>query len=285
MRENILPNGLSRCNWCLIANVVLAVALLAGCATPAALAPAAAAPAPAPVVVFAAASLTEAFNEIGAAFTAETGTPVTFNFAGSQQLRAQLEQGAAADVLASANKKEMTAAVASGLIVPGAEQIFARNRLVVIFPRANPGGVVTLADLAKPGLKLVLADKSAPVGQYSLDMLDKMGADPAFGADFKERVLENVVSYEQNVKAVVSKAQLGEADAGVAYATDVTRDAREKVSALDVPDAFNQIVAYPIAALAKSENAGAAAKFVAFVRADAGQAILARHGFLSAGAK
>ncbi len=193
--------------------------------------------APRPLAVFAAASLTEAFKELGAAFTAETGIGVTFNFAGSQQLRAQLEQGAEGDVFASANEKEMAAAVASGLVVTGAPRVFAHNRLVAIFPKSNPAGIAGLADLAKPGVRLVVSDKAVPLGQYTLVMLDKMSGDSAFGADFKRRVLGNVVSYEQNVKAVVSKVRLGEADAGVVYATDVTPAASAEVAALAVPDA------------------------------------------------
>ena len=260
--------------------LALALAALAGCA--AALPPRPDAVSAPPISVFAAASLTGAFKEIGARFTADTGIPVTFNFAASQQLRGQLEQGAQADVFASANMKEMTAAIAAGLVEDGAGQVFARNRLVVIYPKANPGGVGGLADLAKPGLKFVIADKAVPVGQYSLDMLGKISGDTAFGSDFRERALANVVSYEQNVKAVVTKVQLGEADAGVVYATDVTPDAAEKVGALSVPDAFNQIAAYPIAALAKSSHPTGAARFVAFVLSEEGQATLARHGFIGA---
>jgi molybdate transport system substrate-binding protein len=280
---------LSRRWWRSVAAAALIILVLAACGAPApgraaakGSATAAAPPQPAsPIAVFAAASLTAAFNEIGAQFTSETGIPVVFNFAGSQQLRGQLEQGADADVFASANRKEMTAAVDSGLVGGGSEKIFARNRLVVIYPKANPGGIQALPDLAKPGLKLVVADKAVPVGQYSLELFDKMSKDPAFGADFAARVLKNVVSYEQNVKAVVSKVQLGEADAGVVYATDVTGDAREKVSALEVPDAFNQAAEYPLAVLAQSKQPASAAGFAAYVLSDAGQAILARHGFLA----
>jgi molybdate transport system substrate-binding protein len=241
--------------------------------------------APAPLSVFAAASLTDAFKDLGAQFTAETGIPVQFNLAGSQQLRAQLEQGAAADVFASASEKEMEAAIAAGLVAAGAEQVFARNRLVVILPKANPAGVASLADLAKPGLKLVIADQAVPVGQYTREMLDKMSLDAGFGPDFGARALANVVSYEQNVKAVVSKVQLGEADAGVAYLTDVTPEAAEKVSALAVPDAFNRVAAYPIAPLAKSQAASAAAEFVRYALSEAGQAVLERHGFGAAAGK
>ncbi len=256
------------------------VLTLAGCGG----GPGQAAPAEPAIVVFAAASLTDAFKELGAAFTGQTGIPVTFNFAGSQQLRGQLEQGAAADVFASANVKEMEGALGSGLVQAGAARVFARNRLIVIRPRANRVQVTSLADLGRPGVKLVLADKAVPVGQYALDMLDKLAQDATYGPDFKARVLANVVSYEQNVKAVVSKVQLGEADAGVVYATDAAA-AGERLTTVAVPDAYNQVARYPIALLSKSQQAASASKFVAFVLSEAGQRILAQHGFVGAPAQ
>lgn len=253
------------------------LSLVAGCAAPPPAAPARS------LTVFAAASLTDAFKELAAQFATETGIPVTFNFAGSQQLRAQLEQGADADVFASANNKEMSAAIGSGLVITGTPQVFAHNRLVVIFPKANPGGITSLGDLAKPRVKLVVADKTVPVGQYSLDMFDKMSQDVAFGDGFQTRVAGNVVSYEQNVKSVLSKVQLGEADAGVVYATDITPGASEQVSWLDVPDLFNQVATYPIATLANTKNGESAARFVAYVLSEKGQAILSEYGFAKAG--
>lgn len=249
-------------------------------------APPTSAPAPTQeeLVVFAAASLTESFTELGKLFeAANPGARVIFNFAGSQQLRSQLEQGAPADVFASANKKEMDAAIAASLIISGTQQTFARNRLVVIYPKANPGGIETLADLARPGLKLVIADKAVPVGQYTLDMLDKMSKDPAFGADFGANVLKNVVSMEQDVKAVVAKVQLGEADAGVVYSTDVASAAGD-VTPLEVPDQFNQLASYPIAVLEKAPLPDLAQKFVDLVLSDEGQAVLTSYGFISPGA-
>ena len=167
------------------------------------------------IIVLAAASLTEPFTEIGQLFEQQhPGAKVRFNFAGSQQLAQQLVSGAPADVFASANPDQMQAAVQAGRILPDAPQIFAGNRLVVIIPADNPGGLQTLADLAKPGLQVVLAAKEVPVGQYTLSFLEKASHDPAFGADYSAAVLQNVVSYENNVKAVLTKVQLGEADAG-----------------------------------------------------------------------
>lgn len=232
------------------------------------------------LIVFAAASLTESFKELGQQFeAAHPGAKVVFNFAGSQQLRAQLEQGAPADVFASANTKEMNGAIQSSLIVSGTQQAFARNRLIVIYPKDNPGQVETLADLAKPGLKLVVADKAVPVGQYTLDMLAKMSKDPAYGPHFADQVQKNVVSLEQDVKAVVAKVRLGEADAGVVYATDASA-AGGDVTALQIPDQFNQLATYPIAALTKAPQADLAQQFIDLVLSDQGQQVLQKFGFL-----
>ncbi|HEX2979760.1 MAG TPA: molybdate ABC transporter substrate-binding protein, partial [Anaerolineaceae bacterium] len=211
---------------------ILAALLLSACtpqatpaATPVTALPTQTAPAVAPaedpnaaqtLTILAAASLTESFTELGDLFEAQNaGVTVQISFAGSQQLAQQLEQGAPADVFASASKKYMEAAVESKRVNADAAQAFVKNRLVVIFPKDNPGEIAALVDLAKPGLKLDLADKSVPVGQYSLDFLDKASQDAGFDSQFRDSVLKNVVSYEDNVKAVVTKIALGEADAGI----------------------------------------------------------------------
>ena len=233
------------------------------------------------LTVFAAASLTESFGELGRQFeAARPGVEVLINFAGSQQLRAQLEQGARADVFAPANTTEMNAAIDSKLVVSGTQKTFALNRLVVIFPKDNPGKITALADLARPGLKLVVADKAVPVGRYTLDMLAGMSRDPSYGADFAGRVQANFVSHENDVKAVVAKVRLGEADAGVVYSTDVTAAAAQDVTPLAIPDRFNRLATYPIAALAGAPQPDLARQFVDLVLSDAGQALLARYGFL-----
>ncbi len=236
--------------------------------------------------VFAAASLQDVFTEMGENFeAANPGTKVAFNFAGSQQLAQQIDQGAPADVFASANKAQMTAAIKSGRVVSGAEHVFVRNRLVVIVPKDNPGKVEKLQDLAKPGLKLVLAAKEVPVGQYTLDFLTRTLTDTNFGAAYQGAVLKNVVSYEDNVRSVLSKVVLGEADAGVVYTTDVTQDAAPKVTSIDIPDTLNTVAAYPIAALQDSKQADLAGKFVTYVLSDEGQKILASYGFIPASGK
>jgi molybdate transport system substrate-binding protein len=233
------------------------------------------------LTVFAAASLTDAFNEIGDKFKQQhPGAALEFNYAGSQQLRTQLEQGAVADVFASANTQEMNTAIQAGLVVSGTQQTFVRNRLAVIVPKDDPGGIAGLRDLAKPGLKIVLAAPGVPVGGYALTALDKMNAD--FGATFSQTVLSNVVSQEDNVKQVVAKIQLGESDAGIVYTSDVTPDAAEKVTKIDIPDKYNVLATYPIAVLKSAPQADLAAKFVDYVLSPDGQAILVKWGFIPA---
>ncbi len=232
------------------------------------------------LIVFAAASLTDSFNEIAAAFSAKVGNvAVTYNYGGSNTLRAQVEQGAPADVFASANQQEMNTLVKEGLVT-GTPAVFARNRLVVITPKSNPGKVEKLQDLAKSGLKIVLAGPNVPVGGYALQMLSKMNTDPAFGAGFKEKVMKNVISQETDVKQVVAKIQLGEGDAGVVYSTDVTPKVAPNVRILDVPDAFNVIAQYPIVAIKGAKEADLAKEYVSYVLSPAGQAIMKKFSFV-----
>jgi molybdate transport system substrate-binding protein len=244
--------------------------------------PATTAPEAKTLTVLAAASLTESFTEMGKLFeTQNPGVTVSFNFAGSQQLAQQLDQGAPADVFASASKKYMDAAVTSKRVNKDEAKTFVTNRLVVIFPKDNPAKLTTLQDLAKPGLKLDLEDKSVPAGQYSLDFLDKAVKDSAFDPRFKDSVIKNVVSYETDVKAVVSKVALGEADAGIVYITDFNA-AADKLGKLNIPDALNTIATYPIAAVSDSKHAGLASAFVALVLSPDGQAVMAKYGFIPA---
>ncbi len=232
------------------------------------------------LTVFAAASLTEAFTAIGARYQrAHPGTAVRFNFAGSQQLAAQLEQGAAADVFAPADEQWMRFAAAEAGI-SGAPQTFARNRLVVIVPRSNPARIRGLADLTRPGVKLVIGAATVPVGTYARATLERLDGRPGFGAGWARRALANVVSEEENVKGVVGKVQLGEADAGIVYGSDVTRRIVRRVSPLAIPDDANTTAVYTIAVMAAAKHPDAARAFIDLVRSKDGQAILVHSGFL-----
>jgi molybdate transport system substrate-binding protein len=237
---------------------------------------------PADLTVFAAASLKDAFSE-AADVLGKRNPPIAvrYSFAGSQQLVLQLEQGAAADVVASADQRWMQVAQDGGLVA-GTPVIFARNRLLVITPASNPGRIDRLEDLGKRGLKLVLGAEAVPVGKYSREALDRLRDAPGFGTDYSKRVLRNLVSEEENVKAVVSKVQLGEADAGIVYVSDVTPPVRKAVRTIEIPDPYNVVAAYPIAVLRQSQQPAAARAFVEYITSAEGQAVLARHGLLPA---
>jgi len=233
-------------------------------------------PEPQTLQVFAAASLTDAFTEIGKKFEiSHPGVTVSFNFAGSQALRTQIEEGAPADVFAPANKTEMEALVASASVAKGSPRIFLTNKLVVILPAANPAALEKLEDLATPGIKLVFAAEDVPVGKYSRQALDQMNR--KFGSDFANKVLANVVSNEDNVKQVVAKVQLGEADAGIVYTSDAF--AAPDLQTVEIPVELNVIAEYPIATLTQSTHADLADAFVAYVLASEAQSVLQKWGF------
>lgn len=230
------------------------------------------------VTVFAAASLTDAFTEIGQQFDARSGNTTTFQFAGSQALRTQLEQGAKADVFASANAAQFDPLVKSGQL--GTGQTFARNRLVVITPKGSTA-VGTLADLARPNIKLVLADRSVPVGDYSHKMLELISKAGTYGSDFSARVLKNVVSEEPNVRQVAVKIQLGQGDAAIVYASDVTPSLKRDVRTIGLPTRFNPLASYPVGVV-RGGNTAAGQAFVDFVLSKDGQNILKKWGFVDA---
>jgi len=230
------------------------------------------------LTVFAAASLTDAFTELGKAFDAQSGNKTTFSFAGSQALRTQLENGAKADVYASANDAQYTPLVSKGLVAAG--RPFVRNKLTLIAPKNNPA-LQTLNDLTKPGLKLVIADRTVPVGDYTRRLLTAIDKAGTYGKDFSARTLKNVVSEETNVRQVALKVQLGEADAAVVYSTDVTPTLKPLVRVIALPTRFNQSASYPIGVVKGSASPGAAAAFVAYVQSAAGQSVLKKWGFLS----
>ena len=230
------------------------------------------------LTVFAAASLKDAFQEIGQGFEAvNPEVKITFNFAGSQTLSTQLTLGAAADVFASANHAEMDKLITAGLVMKEEPKDFLTNRLVVILPPGNPARIATMQDLTRAGLKLIVADETVPAGKYTLEVLKNMSADAFFGDDFMTLVLNNLVSKENDVKLVVAKVQLGEADAGFAYASDTV--AAPQLESLEIPARDNVVAKYPIVILKNSALPKLAERFVAYVLSPAGQEILKKWGF------
>ena len=234
------------------------------------------------LTVFAAASLDAPLRELAREFErAEPGVRVRFNLAGSQQLAAQLEQGAAADVFASADERWMAHADSAGVLT-GRPVVFAHNVLVVIIPHTNPARISRLQDLTRPGIQLVVGASAVPVGLYTREMLARLAAQPDYPKDFARRVLANVVSEEESVRGVVNKVQLGEADAGVVYRSDVTAALARYVSELPLPAAVNVRATYPVAVVRGSAQRARAERFVALLLSARGQAILARHRMLPA---
>jgi molybdate transport system substrate-binding protein len=228
-----------------------------------------------PLRVFAAASLTEAFQEMKALYGRKHPTAsVALYFAGSQVLRTQIEQGATADVFASADLAHADALRTAKLL--DAYQIFARNRIVVVVPQGK-GKVSRLEDLATPGIKLVVAGDAVPVGHYTKEVLAKLDVARLYGDGFQQRVQANVVSQETNVRAVLSKVALDEADAGFVYATDAATS--DKIRTIDIPEPYNVVAEYPIGVLTRSAAPERARAFVALVRSEEGRAILRKQGF------
>jgi molybdate transport system substrate-binding protein len=259
----------------------LALAVLVPLAGPAA--PASAAPVQlAALTVFAASSLTDAFKDIGQAFEAEQSTPVTFNFGASSQLRTQLGQGASADVFASADQAQMNNARGDGSIA-GPDVTFARNRLVLITPKDNPGKLQSAADIARPGVRFVTAGPEVPIGVYTQNMFDRMSQISVFGPDFKDRANANIVSREPNVRQVVAKVLLGEADAAVVYSTDVTPSSAPDLMVVPIPDDLNTLATYSIALVTNGPQAELGQAFIDLVMSPAGQAILGTWSFGTVG--
>lgn len=224
------------------------------------------------LVVSAAASLADAFPEIGRAFeAANPGVAVAFNFGPSDGLAGQIVEGAPVDVFVSASPAWMDA-VAEGPGVIGRADV-ARNRLTVIVPAENPGQIERIEDLARDGVRLVLAAEGVPAGDYAREILAKAG--------IAEAALANLVSNEDDVRGVVAKVLAGDADAGIVYATDATPDAAAGIRAIPIPDDLNVVATYTIAVVGGSEQVDLAKRFVDFVL-DEGRETLADHGFLPA---
>jgi len=222
------------------------------------------------LTVLAAASLTEAFTKAGAQLQARNpGLDVRFSFAGSPTLVTQVQQGAPADVLAAADQANMQKVVTGGFSA-GAPAVFAHNRLQIAVAAGNPKKIASVSDLASPAVKVDVCAPGVPCGGYSTTVLGKAG------------VRVTPVSQEQDVRSVLTKVSLGEADAGIVYVTDV-RSAAGRVQGVEIPDSLNTIADYPVVPLKSSRNPAAARVFVDYVLSPEGQKVLASYGFITAG--
>jgi molybdate transport system substrate-binding protein len=232
------------------------------------------------LTVFAAASLTDAFEDIATAFEAENpGVDVIFNFAGSSALATQLVEGAPADVFASANMRQMQVAQTAERI-SGEPRTFVYNLLVLITPADNPANIQSLRDLAIPAVIFVVAAPEVPVRVYTDVMLARLASLPTYGNDYRTAVRANIVSEEDNVRQVFVKVALGEADAGMVYQSDVTPDAADQVLTIPIPRIVNSLATYPIAVTNDSPQPELALTFVDYVLSADGQMTLTRWGFL-----
>jgi molybdate transport system substrate-binding protein len=244
----------------------------------AALAPGARSAASGELVVFAASSLREAFGELGQAFErTHPGTKVVFHLAGSQELRTQIENGAPADIFASADPKHMQALVDGKLAVT--PRVFARNEPVLVVPKGNPAGIGHFSDLPK-ARRIVVGVPEVPIGAYTLRILE--AASKRYGEDFRVKVEARVVSRELNVRQVLAKVRLGEADAAVVYRTDAATAGRD-VELIAIPPEVNVVAEYPVAALTRARQPPLAAAFVDSLFSVSGREVLARFGFRTAG--
>lgn len=231
------------------------------------------------LTIFAASSLTDAFTELSERFEALNPQVTTrLNFAGSSELATQLMEGAPADLFASANANQMANAANAGLIA-GEPIPFLTNRLVVVVPADNPAGLQTFGDLSGQGIRFVSAAPGVPIRDFTEQVLEKAAADPALGPAFRTAVMANLVSEEANVRQLVAKVALGEADAGIVYQSDVTADIAGRLGVIEIPERLNVTAVYPIAHVAGSQNEKIARAFVDLLLSVEGQEILAKWGF------
>ncbi|MCY3781194.1 MAG: molybdate ABC transporter substrate-binding protein [Chloroflexi bacterium] len=232
------------------------------------------------LTVFAATSLTDVFESLRAAFI-ETNPDfeILLNFSSSSTLAAQLIQGAPADIFASANELQMDLVVEGGLIAADAINIFAHNQLVLITPADNPAGIESVWDLTDESVLLVLAAEGTPIRAYTDEMIASHNAD--YGEGFFESVMRNLVSEESNVRQVVTRVALGEADAGIVYQSDALGDIAAQLLTIEIDPRHNQLASYPIAPLIDGENSTLAQSFIDFLLSEDAQLIFAEYGFCS----
>jgi len=234
------------------------------------------------ITVFAAASLTDVVNEIGKIFEAQNpNIEFIYNYAGSQQLAHQISQGAPVDVFLSANQAQAEIVLDVGRarqedIIP-----FAGNHLVVAVPASSPGLITTFSDLARPGIKLVVAAPEVPAGRYFSEVLEKAGSEASWGEEFVQSVQDNIVSYEENVRAVLSKVILGEADAGIVYYSDAILAGAEQVGLVEIPAVINAQATYYIVPVDDALSEPTIERYLQFILSDEVQPVLAEFGLLN----
>jgi len=303
-------NDWSRRAWSVTTGLALAVSLVAGGSLALAQSPAgsiAAGPSPAPtctplppladatasaaspgaspvvltnLTVFAAASLNQPFSVMSQSWAAQhPGSELTFSFDASSALRAQIEEGAPADVFASADTRNPQALI-DECLAPAPMVVFAANHLIIVVPTANPAGITSPADLATAGVRIVAAGDAVPITRYAEQLISNIAAQPGAPAGYADAIQANIVSREDNVSAVLAKVALGEGDAGIVYVSDAT--GADGVTAIPVPDDVNVLATYGAVEVATTSTPATSAAFLAYLMGAEGQAILAQYGFLPA---
>ncbi|MDQ3553956.1 MAG: molybdate ABC transporter substrate-binding protein [Chloroflexota bacterium] len=257
--------------------LILSTALVAACASPV---PLRSGPPAGELTVFAAASLRDAFEEAAVAYHAETGTAIVLSFDASSALRAQIEQGAPADVFASADTRNAAVLAEAGLI-DGAPIDFAANLLTIIVPAGNPAAIESPADLAREGVSIVAAGDEVPITGYAVEVVGNLGDLDGYPPGFAEAVHANIVSREDNVRAVVAKIALGEGDAGIVYLTDAS-SAGDAVVSIAIPEEANVPATYTAGVVGAAQQTAEGHAFLDWLTGPDGQAILMDHGFVPA---
>ena len=276
-----------------LAMAIIGAVIVAACSTAGAspsVAPSAASSAPSAVAstspspeavnltIFGAASLSNVLKKVQQAYAAShAGTTLTISTDSSAALETQIEEGAPADVFLAADTTNPQKLVDANLSA-GAAVVFAANKLTIVVPSDNPGRVASPKDLAKPGLKVIAAGDAVPISRYAQQLIDGLAKQPDYPTGFASAYAANVVSKEDNVKAIISKLEIGQGDAGIVYVTDAA--ASTKVKTIDVPDAANVPASYAGVVVGASTHQEAARTFLGWLTRADGQAVLQQFGFL-----
>ncbi len=232
------------------------------------------------LTVFAAASLTGVVGDLKPIFeAAHPGVTVTNNLESSATLETQIKEGARPDLFLPASTKNMDNLEKEGLIVNDSVTLYATNKLAIIVPVDNPAQITGLADLAKEGVMIVSETAEVPVRKYTDQMLNKAANDTEYGQEFVEAFKANVISEEANVAGATTKVALGEADVGITYYSDVSRELGEKITIIDLPEDLNVVASYKAGILSEAANADLASEYIALLTSDEGKAVLKDYNF------
>jgi len=234
------------------------------------------------LIVYTAASLTGVSKDLGSAFESRyPGTKVTFNLAGTQTIKNQIQMGAYADVFMSASTRYTNELMGGGYLVNDTVRKFSSNYIVIIVPSGNPGDIQSYTDLTRPGVKIAMGTEEVPVGINTRIVLDKLSASPDTPDGWKDAVFQNVVTYENAEPAVVTKVSLGEVDAGFVYESSFSATKTGSLELITIPEEYNALQIYTLGILTDSTNKKTGETFIEFILSDDGQKILKNYGFTS----